>query len=139
MVEGCPRTFIVYDVHYLEGDLVEIHLNLGELIYMMPYNYAACKLCRTTLHGCRIVREDLQKEIDNILIRVDRKQNFNQVNMVKGCQGSYQIYDVRFVRGSLVKMHKSLFWLAFVPSHDYTTYEVCSINPHACSLVRKDI
>lgn len=46
---------------------------------------------------------------------------------------------MRFVRGSLVDMHKSLFRLSFVPSHDYTTCEVCSINPRACSLVRQDI
>lgn len=59
--------------------------------------------------------------------------------MVKGCQGNYEIYDVRFVRGSLVEMYKSLFRLVFVPSHDYTTCEVCSINPRACSLVRQDI
>ncbi|XP_050877398.1 uncharacterized protein LOC127081158 [Lathyrus oleraceus] len=139
MVEGCPGTFRVYDIRYLERDLVEMHLKLGELICMTPHNYAACKLCRTTLRGCHIVREELQKEIDNKLIRVDRNRNFNQVNMVEGCQGNYQIYNVRFVRGSLVEMHKSLFRLAFVPSHDYTTCEVCSINPHACSLVRQDI
>lgn len=116
-----------------------MHLKLGELLYMAPHNYAACRLCRTTLRGCRIVREDLQKDIDNRLIRVDRNWNLNQVNMVEGCEGNYQIYDVRFVRGSLVEMHKSLFRLAFVPPRDYTTCEVCSINPHACSLVRQDI
>ena len=59
MVEGYPGTFRVYDVCYLEGDLVEMHLKLGELIYMTPHNYAACGLCRTTLCGCCIVREDL--------------------------------------------------------------------------------
>lgn len=85
MVEGCPGTFRVYNVRYLEGDLVEIHLKLGELIYMTPHNYAACGLCSTTLLGCHIVREDLQIEIDNGLIRVDRNRNFNQVNMVEGC------------------------------------------------------
>lgn len=62
-----------------------MHLKLGELIYMTPHNYAAYGLCRTTLRGCRIVREDLQKEIDNGLIRVDQNQNFNQVNMVEDC------------------------------------------------------
>ncbi|XP_050897131.1 uncharacterized protein LOC127103946 [Lathyrus oleraceus] len=149
MVEGCPGSFRVYDVCYLEGDLVEMHLKLGDLIYMMPYNYAACGLCRTTLYGCRIVREDLQKEIDNGLIRVDRERNFNKVNMVQakgapinmveGCQGNYQIYDVIFMRRSLVEMHKSLFRLLFVPPRDYTTCEFCSINPRACPLVRQDI
>lgn len=61
------------------------------------------------------------------------------INMVEGCQGNYQVYDVRFVIGSLVRMHKSLFRLAFVLSHDYTAYEICSINPHACPLVGQDI
>lgn len=59
MVEGCPGTFRVYDVRYLEGDLVEMHLKLGELIHMAPHNYAACRLCHTTLSDCRIVRQDL--------------------------------------------------------------------------------
>lgn len=59
--------------------------------------------------------------------------------MVEGCQGIYQVYDVRFMRGSLVEMHKSLFRIAFIPSHDYTACEVCSIKPRACPLVRKDI
>lgn len=82
MVEGCSGTFRVYDVCYLEGYLVEMHLKLGKLIYMTPHNYAACRLFRTTLHGCCIIREDLQKERDNGLVRVDRNRNFNQVNMV---------------------------------------------------------
>lgn len=50
-VEGYPGTFKVYDVHYLEGYLVEIHLKLCELIHMTPHNYAACRLFRTNLHG----------------------------------------------------------------------------------------
>ncbi|XP_050916730.1 uncharacterized protein LOC127131882 [Lathyrus oleraceus] len=67
MVEGCPGTFTVYDVCYLEGDLVEMHLKLGELIYMMPHNYEACGLCRTTLCGCRIfnVPEPLEITFDS--------------------------------------------------------------------------
>ena len=43
------------------------------------------------------------------------------------------------MRGYLVDLHKSLFRLAFVPSHDYTTCGVYSINPRACPLVRQDI
>lgn len=155
MVEGCHITFRVYDICFLEGDLVEMHLELGELIHITPYNYMACRLFLTTLHGFHMVREDLQRKIDNGIIRVDRDLEFNQVNMVQvdplpqheeaptnmveGCQGNYQVYNVRFVRGSLVRMHKSLFRLAFVPSHDYTTCEVCLINPRACPLVRQDI
>lgn len=81
----------------------------------------------------------MQRGIDNGLTRVDRNWNFNQVNMVKGCLGNYQVYDVRFMRGSLVAMHTSLFRLSFVPSHDYTICGVRSINPCACSLVRQDI
>ena len=83
MVEGCPDTVRVYDVCYLEGNLIEMHLELGELIHITPHNYAACRLFRTTLRGCHIVREDLQREIDNGIIRVDRDLNFNQVNMVQ--------------------------------------------------------
>lgn len=80
---------------------------------------------------------------------MDRDRNLNQVNlvqveetpinMVEGCEGNYQVYNVRFMRGSLVEMHKSLFRLAFVPPHDYTSSEVCLINPRACPLVRQDI
>ncbi|KAI5435568.1 hypothetical protein KIW84_022111 [Lathyrus oleraceus] len=136
-------------------DLVEMHHELGELIHITPHNYAAFRLCRITLCGLCIAREFLQREIDNEIIRVDRDLNFNQVNivqddplpqpeespinMVEGCQGNYQVYNVRFVRGSLVRMHRSLFRLAFVLSHDYTACEVCSINPRACPFVRKDI
>ncbi|XP_050897129.1 uncharacterized protein LOC127103944 [Lathyrus oleraceus] len=59
--------------------------------------------------------------------------------MVEGCQCNYQIYDVIFMIRSLVKMHKSLFRLPFVPPRDSTTCEFCSINPRACPLVRQDI
>lgn len=83
MVEGCPGTFRVYDLCYLEGDLVKMHLKLSELIHMIPHNYTVCRLCRTILRGCRIVRENLQREIDSGLIQVDRSRNLNQVNMVQ--------------------------------------------------------
>lgn len=44
MVEGCPDTFRVYDVRYLEGGLVEMHLKLGEIIHMTTHIYVACIL-----------------------------------------------------------------------------------------------
>ncbi|XP_050889058.1 uncharacterized protein LOC127094243 [Lathyrus oleraceus] len=80
MVEGCPGTFRDYDVCYLEGDLVKIHLKLGELIYMTPHNYAACGLCRSTLHGCRINTQGL---LDAGTITVVHPINLeNNVNVI---------------------------------------------------------
>ena len=32
----------------------------------------------------------------------------SSVNMVDGCPGEYKVFDVRFIRGSLVQIHKDI-------------------------------
>lgn len=62
------------------------------------------------------------------------------VNMVHGCLGKFAVYEVRFIRESLVIMHASLIRLAFIDhEHNYTAYRIFSVNNHACPLVSQDI
>lgn len=64
----------------------------------------------------------------------------DSVKMVHGCLGKFEVFKVRFIRGSLVRMHASLTRLAFVDhEHNYTASRICSVNLRACPLVRQDI
>ncbi|XP_050876207.1 uncharacterized protein LOC127079897 [Lathyrus oleraceus] len=62
------------------------------------------------------------------------------VNMVHGCPGKFAVFEVRFIRESLVRMYASLTRLAFIDhEHNYTACRICSMNMHAYPLVCQDI
>ncbi|XP_050895516.1 uncharacterized protein LOC127102154 [Lathyrus oleraceus] len=57
------------------------------------------------------------------------------VNMMHGCPGKFAVFEVRFIRESLVRMPASLTRLALVDhEHNYTTCRICSVNSRACPL-----
>ncbi|KAI5418296.1 hypothetical protein KIW84_042798 [Lathyrus oleraceus] len=62
----------------------------------------------------------------------------SSVNMVDGCLGEFKVFDVRFIRRSLVTMHKDIF-LVSECEHDHDGCAICSVNPRGCEIVRRDI
>ena len=51
----------------------------------------------------------------------------NAVNMVAGCPGDFQIFDINLVRGDFVKMHADLCEFSYY-THDHAGCAICSIN-----------
>ncbi|KAI5387007.1 hypothetical protein KIW84_073236 [Lathyrus oleraceus] len=62
----------------------------------------------------------------------------SSVNMVDGCPGEFKVFDVRFIRRSLVQMHKDVC-LVSECEHDHDGCAVCSVNPRGCEVVKRDI
>ncbi|KAI5384540.1 hypothetical protein KIW84_071516 [Lathyrus oleraceus] len=60
------------------------------------------------------------------------------VNMVDGCPGEFKIYDVRYIRISLVAMQKDIC-LVSESEHDHDGVVICSMNPRGCVIVKRDI
>ena len=60
------------------------------------------------------------------------------VNMVDGCLGEFKVYDVCFIRRSLVTMHKDIC-LVSDWEHDHDGCAICSVNPQGCVVVKRDI
>ena len=51
----------------------------------------------------------------------------NDVNMVAGCPGDFQIFDIKLVRGDLVKMNADLYEFSYF-THDHSDCTICSTN-----------
>ncbi|XP_058733281.1 uncharacterized protein LOC131604882 [Vicia villosa] len=60
------------------------------------------------------------------------------VNMVYGCPGRYQVFNICYIRGSLVRMHAGLCRLAYF-QHDHAACTICSRNSRGCLSVRRDL
>ncbi|KAI5441168.1 hypothetical protein KIW84_010579 [Lathyrus oleraceus] len=51
----------------------------------------------------------------------------SSVNMVDGCPGEFKIYDVNFIRRSLVRMHEDISLVSDC-EHDHDGCAICSVN-----------
>ncbi|KAI5445534.1 hypothetical protein KIW84_013677 [Lathyrus oleraceus] len=60
------------------------------------------------------------------------------INMVEGCPGEFKVFDVHFIRRSLVEMHKEIFMVSNC-EHDHDGCAVCSINSRGCEVAKRDI
>lgn len=60
------------------------------------------------------------------------------VNMVDGCPGEYIVYNLRHIQRSLVELHKTLGQISKC-EHDHDGCIICSVNPHGCVIVKRDI
>jgi hypothetical protein len=60
------------------------------------------------------------------------------VNMVHGSPGEFKVFDVRFIRRSLVMMHKDIC-LVSEYEHDHDGCAIYNVNPRGCVVVKKDI
>jgi hypothetical protein len=62
----------------------------------------------------------------------------SSVNMVDDCLRDFKVFDVWFIRRSLVKMHKDICLVSDC-EHDHDGCVVCSVNPRGCDVVKRDI
>ncbi|KAI5412428.1 hypothetical protein KIW84_057196 [Lathyrus oleraceus] len=62
----------------------------------------------------------------------------SSVNMVDGCLGEFKVFDVRFIRRSLVQMHKDICLVSDC-EHDHDGCVIFSVNPRGCDVVKRDI
>ena len=62
----------------------------------------------------------------------------SSVNMVDGCPGEFKVFDVLFIRMSLVKMHKDICLVSDC-EHDHDGCVVCSVNSRGCEVVKRNI
>ncbi|KAI5436069.1 hypothetical protein KIW84_022493 [Lathyrus oleraceus] len=60
------------------------------------------------------------------------------INMVNECPGNFRLFDVRRIRRSLVEMHRTLCLISDC-EHDHDGYAICSVNPHGCMIIKRDI
>ncbi|GAU50550.1 hypothetical protein TSUD_281240 [Trifolium subterraneum] len=97
---------------------------------------------------CFILKSEVQRLIRaNVLSFKDVNPNVqdnplpNQgasVNMVFGCPGKFQVFNIRHIREPLVQTHKNLCKLFFF-KHDHEACPICPNNPRGCQQVRTDI
>ncbi|KAI5389425.1 hypothetical protein KIW84_074904 [Lathyrus oleraceus] len=60
------------------------------------------------------------------------------VNMVDGCPREFKVFDVFFIRRSLMTMHKDICMVNDC-EHDHDGCAICSVNPRGCMIVKRDI
>ncbi|GAU10369.1 hypothetical protein TSUD_420520, partial [Trifolium subterraneum] len=97
---------------------------------------------------CFILKSEVQRLIRaNVLSFKDVNPNVQanplpnhgaSVNMVFGCPGKFQVFDIRHIREPLVQTHKNLCKLFFF-KHDHEACPICPNNPRGCQQVRTDI
>jgi hypothetical protein len=58
--------------------------------------------------------------------------------MVDGCPGEFKVCDVRFIRRSLVQMHKDVC-MVNDGEHDHDGCDIYSVNPRGCVVMKRDI
>ena len=106
MVAGCPGDFRIFYINLVRRDLVKMHADLCDFSYYM-HDHAGCGICSTYIQGCDKVKPDLQEMIDEGLIHIirPRAKYEEDVNMVFGCLGEFQIFDVNHMNDDLVQLH----------------------------------
>jgi hypothetical protein len=84
MVQGCPGTYLVFDIRHIQKPLVQMHVNLCKLAFFQ-HNHAACETCphyknffhypQTFTHGSMTVEnvkttDDLPTSKTSIKLRI---------------------------------------------------------------------
>ncbi|XP_050878419.1 uncharacterized protein LOC127082217 [Lathyrus oleraceus] len=96
-----------------------------------PLKYEVQRLVRSGI----VSFEDRAPNVKANLLPAHGNSN---VNMVDGCPGEYKVYDVRYIRRSLVEVHKTLCQISEC-EHDHKGCIICSVNSHGCVIVKGDI
>ena len=70
MVSGCPGEFKIFDVEYMNEDLVQLHATFCHMAGKVEHHYGSCRVCCRNSRGCSIVRKGVQLLLDNGTIKV---------------------------------------------------------------------
>ena len=79
--------------------------------------------------------------MDEGLIHIirSREEYEEEVNMVFGCPGEFQIFDVDHMNDDLMQLHATFFLMAGQVEHHYGSFQVCCRDSRGCSIVRKGV
>ena len=125
-------------MNLIKGNLVKMYNDLCRFSYCM-HDHKMCNICSRNSHKCDKVKDDLQKMIDEGLIRILRtKAEYEEeVNMVYGCPDEFRIYDAKDMVDNLVQLHANFFYMPGQEVHQYRGFQICCRDPRGCSIVRR--
>ncbi|KAI5430587.1 hypothetical protein KIW84_034975 [Lathyrus oleraceus] len=100
------------------------------------------------IENCYPLRYEVQKLVKSRMVSFedrapDVKANplpahgNSSVNMVDGCLGEFKVFDVRFIRRSLVTMHKDIC-LVNESEYDHDGCAICSVNSRERVVIQYD-
>ena len=67
-----------------------------------------------------------------------KHEGANAMNMVAGCPGEFQIFDIKLVRGDLVKTHADLCEFSYY-THDHASCDIFSMDIQGCDKIKDDL
>ena len=90
------------------------------------HDHAACSVCSTDVHGCDIVRSNLQEMMDEGLIHIikPRAEYEEEVNMVYGCPNEFYIFDVNCMNDDLVQLNATFCHMYVQEVHHYGSCQI---------------
>ena len=69
MVSGCPGEFRIFDVEYMNEDLVQLHATFYHMAGQVEHQYGSCRVCCRDSQGCSIMKNGVQLLLDIELSR----------------------------------------------------------------------
>ncbi|XP_058741175.1 uncharacterized protein LOC131613532 [Vicia villosa] len=80
MVQGSPGRYQVWDIRFIREPLVLLHIRLCRLAFFQ-HDHNACRVYSVNPRGCRQVRREIQKMLDERTLHLtyERDDNFNMV------------------------------------------------------------
>ena len=84
MVSRCPGEFIIFDVEYMNEELVQLNATFCHTVGQVEHQYGSCQVCCRDPRGCSIVRKGVQLLLDNGTIKVtSQRDDYHEVDMVE--------------------------------------------------------
>ena len=80
MVDDCPGNFRVFNVRRIRRSLVEIHRDLC-LVRHCEHDHDGCVICSINPRGCVIVKRDIQRLMDENVIKVQQSRYMRMLFM----------------------------------------------------------
>ena len=86
MVSGCPGEFRIFDVEYMNEDLVQLHATFFHMAGQVEHQYGSCRICCRDSRGCSIVKKGVQLLLDNRTIKVTgQRDDYHEVDVIEFC------------------------------------------------------
>ena len=86
MVSGCPGEFRIFDVEYMNEDIVHLHATFCHMAGQVKHQYGSCRIYCLDSRGCSIVRKGVQLLLDNGTIKVTcQRDYYHDVDVIEVC------------------------------------------------------
>ena len=84
MVCGYPTEFQIFDINYMDDDLVQLHATFYHMDGQEVHHYESYQIRCGDCCGCSLVRRGVQLLLDNCTIRfTGNKDDYNGVNVIE--------------------------------------------------------